>query len=202
MTSEFDNRVEFSNLSYRTTENSLRHYFLQYGSIEKLVLYRDDQEQSLRQGYLIYQDRNSVHDVMGQRPHTIDQRQIFLRRFIPHPSSMRHVSPSESLANQLTVNEIFISRLSSGERKELFIHYFQRFGTVVDCRVFHPSASNSKSMGYAFVRFEDYDSVGQLAHCLDRCQIKEFFFRSSDSFTSTSNQYETLSCTKMYPSRV
>ena len=61
----------------------------------------------------------------------------------------------------LLVNEIFISRLRSGETRELFVNYFQRFGRIVNCRVFNSSSRHSQQMGYAFVRFEDYDSVGK-----------------------------------------
>ena len=159
---KIDHRVDFSNLSYLTTETTLINYFIQYGSMEKFILYRDDQEQSLRQGYVIYHHLNSLNDLMSKRPHTIDNRRIFLQRTIPHQSSsMRNLCLSESLGNQLTVNEIFISRLCSGERKEFFINYFQRFGTIADCRVLNSSSQNSKQMGYAFLRFTDYDSVGE-----------------------------------------
>ena len=155
-------RVEFSNLSYKTNESSLERYFSAYGPIEKLVLYRDDQDQSLREGFLIYKTSNSVNELMFSRPHSIDQRQIFVRRSIPkiNPSTCQN-SIIESLSSELIVNELFISRLYSGETKEHFLNYFQRFGTIVDCRVFHSFSSNRNQSGYAFVRFDDYDSVGQ-----------------------------------------
>lgn len=164
MIKSIENRVDFSNLSYLTNETTLKTYFLSFGSIERLILFRDDQSQSLRKGYLIYTDQKSVNDLMGKRPHKIDQRQIFLQRSIPTSilSSMRNVSLSDSLANQLTVNEIFPSRLSRGDRREMFLNYFQRFGRIVDCRMFNNSSSNSKQSGFAFVRFDDYDSVDQV----------------------------------------
>lgn len=154
-------QVHFSNLSYKTTEQSLYNYFSNYGLIERIVLFKDDQEQSIRKGFLICKDSMMIDQLMFKRPHIIDQREIFLQRALPtnHYSSNNH--PSESLGMNLTVKEIFISRLCAGESKEMFLNYFQRFGTIEDCRVFNSYSRNPKQMGYAFVRFNDYDSVGK-----------------------------------------
>lgn len=156
-----DKQVHFSNLSYKTTEQNLLNYFSKYGSIERLVLFKDDQEQSIRKGFLICKHSMMIDEMMFKRPHIIDQREIFLQRAMPtnHSSSSNHLS--ESLGINLTVKEIFISRLCAGETKEMFLNYFQRFGTIQDCRVFNSYSRNSKQMGYAFVRFNDYDSVGK-----------------------------------------
>jgi RNA recognition motif-containing protein len=156
-----DRQIQFSNLSYKTTEQTLINYFSNYGQIEKLILYRDDQEQSLRKGFLIYKDSNSVNELMLKRPHLIDNRQIFLQRTMPINQYINSNYLSESLGINLTVNEVFISRLCSGETKEMFINYFQRFGTINDCRVFNSYSQNPKQTGYAFLRFNDYDSVGK-----------------------------------------
>jgi RNA recognition motif-containing protein len=159
-------RLEFSNLSYRTNEQTLINYFNAYGYIDELSLERDDQEQSLRRGYLVYNDVASVDNLMLQRPHTIDQRQIVVRRFIPDRSTCL----SEYLGLQLTVNELFISRLCAGETKQMFINYFQCYGKIVDCRVFHSRSYHGHQMGYAFLHFADYDSVGKLCTRLIRLE--------------------------------
>ena len=153
-------QIEFSNLSYKTTEQVLLTYFSTYGQIEKLFLYKDDQDQSLRKGYLIYRNFNSVNEVMSKRPHFIDNRQVFLRRTMTKAQYSNSNYLSESLGINLTVNELFISRLCSGETKEMFLNYFQQFGTIIDCRVFNSYSQNPKKMGFAFLRFVDYDSVG------------------------------------------
>lgn len=162
-----DKQVQFSNLSYKTTEQTLINYFSNYGPIENLFLYKDDQEQSLRKGLLIYKDTNSVNNLMFKRPHIIDNREIFLQRQMPINPNLNSNYLSEYLGINLTVKEIFISRLCSGETKDLFINYFQRFGKINDCRVFNSYSQNPKQMGYAFLRFDDYDSVGKR---------KSFFF--------------------------
>ena len=109
-------KLLFSNLSYKTTEQTLTTYFLTYGSIEDLVLYKDDQNQSLRKGFLVYQDTDSVNKAMSKRPHHIDERQIHLQRSIPN---QYRTNLPEQLGLNLTVNEIFISRLCSGEQREM-----------------------------------------------------------------------------------
>lgn len=156
------NRLDFSNLSYKTGEQTLLNFFANYGRIEKLILYKDDQDQSLREGFVIYTELNSINQLMSQRPHSIDQRTVFLQRHIPSSlSSMKSSCMSDYLGAHLTVNEIFISRLCWGESRETFVNYFQRFGTIRHCRVFNTASRNPKQMGYAFVSFDDYDSVGK-----------------------------------------
>ena len=161
MSNNINKRIQFSNLSYKTTEQILINYFSNYGQIENLILYKDDQDQSLRKGFLIYQHKNSINDLMFKRPHIIDNRQIFLQRTMPINQYTNSNCLSESLGINLTVNELFISRLYSGETKEMFINYFQQFGRITDCRVFNSYSQNLKQMGYAFLRFDDYDSVGK-----------------------------------------
>jgi len=158
MSSNFNKKLLFSNLSYQTTEEKLIKYFSTYGLIEEFELYKDDQDQSLRKGFLIYQDISSVNNLMFKRPHFIDNRQIHIQRLIPN--EYRN-NMSEQLGMNLTVNEIFISRLCSGEKREMFMNYFQSYGNIIDCRVFNSYSQNFKQTGYAFLRFTDYDSVGK-----------------------------------------
>lgn len=161
MSVAIDRQLQFSNLSYKTTEESLTNYFSLYGQIECLVLQKDDEEQSLRKGFLVYKTCQSIDELMSKRPHFIDNRELFLQRTMPSSTNMNSNFLSETLGVHLTVKEIFISRLCSGETREFFMNYFQRFGTIVDCRVFNSYSQNSKQLGYAFVRFDDYDSVGK-----------------------------------------
>jgi RNA-binding protein Musashi len=158
MSSNFNKKLLFSNLSYQTTEEKLIKYFSTYGLIEEFELYKDDQNQSLRKGFLIYQDISSVNNLMFKRPHFIDNRQVHIQRLIPN--EYRN-NMSEQLGMNLTVNEIFISRLCSGEKREMFMNYFQSYGNIIDCRVFNSYSQNFKQTGYAFLRFTDYDSVGK-----------------------------------------
>ena len=160
MSSNLGKKLLFSNLSYKTTEQILINYFSIYGSIEELYLYKDEQDQSLRKGFIIYKNIHSINNVMLKRPHFIDNRQIHIQRSIPNYCRNNN-NLSEQLGINLTVNEIFISRLCSGETREMFINYFQSYGNIIECRVFNSYSQNS---GYAFIRFTDYDSVGKDIH--------------------------------------
>jgi len=162
MSSNISRKLLFSNLSYKTTEDILINYFSMYGSIEEFYLYKDDQDQSLRKGFIIYKDLNSINNLMLKRPHFIDNRQIHIQRSISNQyRNNNNNNISEQLGINLTVNEIFISRLCSGEKREMFINYFQSYGNIIDCRVFNSYSQNSKQTGYAFIRFTDYDTVGK-----------------------------------------
>ncbi|CAF2993255.1 unnamed protein product [Rotaria sp. Silwood2] len=161
MSSNLGKKLLFSNLSYKTTEQTLMHYFSTYGPIEELYLYKDDQDQSLRKGFIIYKEINSINNLMSKRPHFIDNRQIHIHRAIPNQCRNTN-NISEYIGTNLTVNEIFISRLCSGEKREMFINYFQSYGNIIDCRVINSYSQNSKQTGYGFIRFADYDSVDQI----------------------------------------
>ncbi|CAF1010471.1 unnamed protein product [Rotaria sp. Silwood1] len=161
MSSNLNKKLLFSNLSYKTTEQTLMNYFSTYGSLEELHLYKDDQDQSLRKGFIIYKEINSMNNLMLKRPHFIDNRQIHIQRAIPN-QCRNTTNISEYLGINLTVHEIFISRLCSGEKREMFINYFQSYGNIIDCRVINSYSQNSKQTGYAFVRFADYDSIDQI----------------------------------------
>lgn len=156
----FSRKLLFSDLSYKTDEQSLLNYFSPFGSIEELCLEKDDQDQSLRNGFLTFTDVQSIDHLMSKRPHLIDNRFIHIQRFIP-TQCINMNNMSEYIGVNLAVNEVFINRLCSGETREMFMDYFQSFGHVVDCRVYHSSSMNSKQTGYAFLRFTDYDSVGK-----------------------------------------
>jgi RNA recognition motif-containing protein len=151
MSSMTNRKLLFSNLSYRTNDNTLINYFSQFGSIEHLYLYKDDQEQSLRQGFVIYKEVHAIEHVMCKRPHTIDNRTIHLHRSIPD-----HCINTKNMSEYLGIH------LYANETRDMFINYFQAYGNIVDCRVYHTSSMNSKATGYAFVRFHDYDSVGKI----------------------------------------
>lgn len=161
MSSNVGKKVLFSNLSYKTKEQTLTNYLSTYGPIEELYLHKDDQEQSLRKGFVVYKDTDSVNNLMSKRPHFIDHRQIHVQRAIPYQCRNNN-NISEYLGINLTVYEIFISRLCSGEKRETFLNHFQSYGAIVDCRVFNSYSQNSKQTGYAFLRFADYDSVGNV----------------------------------------
>lgn len=154
-------KLLFSNLSYRTSEQNLIDYFSKFGSIEEISLFKDDQEQSLRRGFVTFYDRTSTDCVMEKRPHQIDGRIIEIHREIP-AQFVNAKNISESLGIHLIVNEIFINRVSEYETRQMFVDYFQSFGQIVDCRIYKGSANNGKSTGYGFVRFADYDSVGKI----------------------------------------
>lgn len=175
MSSSTNKKLIFTNLSYKTTEQKLTNYLLPYGSIEELYLYKDDQGQSLRKGFIIYKDPNSVNNVMSKRPHFIDNRQIHIHRAIPN-QCRNNTNVSEYLGINLTVNEIFISRLCAGEKRETFINYFQKYGEIADCRVFNSYSQNSKQTGYAFLRFTDYDSVGMSFFSKIHFTVTSFYF--------------------------
>lgn len=157
----FARKLLFSNLSYRTTEENLFDYFSKFGSIEEICLFKDDQNQSLRRGFVTFYDRHSTDRVMEKRPHNIDERIIEIRREIPI-QCVNSKNLSEFLGIHLTVNEIFINRIFNDENRQTFVNYFQSFGEILDCRVYKSSTNNGKSTGYAFLRFSDYDAVDRI----------------------------------------
>lgn len=200
MASTSSNKLSFSDLSYKTSEPTLISYFSSFGPLTELVLDRDDQDQSLRRGYLVYKDAKHVEQAMSKRPHCLDGRQIHLQRAIPTLHRVNQQNPSEQLGLNLTVHEIFISRLCAGETRELFMDYFRLFGTILDCRVFQSHSYNPQRTGYAFVRFADYDCVGKESNGRnDGSRVRS---RSHHSLATARDQLALLSRSKMHSQRI
>lgn len=71
-------------LNRDTTENSFNEYFSQYGSILDSVIITDPTTQQSRGfGFITYENSDSVQEVFKTKPHTLDGKEIDVKRAMP-----------------------------------------------------------------------------------------------------------------------
>lgn len=68
-------------LDYRTTDESLKEFYEQWGEIVDVVVMKDPQTKRSRGfGFITYSKAKMVDDAQNNRPHKIDGRSVFKTR--------------------------------------------------------------------------------------------------------------------------
>lgn len=148
-------KVFIGGLSYKTDDETLKNYFLKYGELVDYVVMKDGQTGRSRGfGFVTYSDSFMVDELMKNRPHIIDGRQVEPKRATPREDSGK----SEV---QMTVKKLFIGGLRDNITEDDLKRYFGNYGSIVEAVVMKEKES-SKSRGFGFVTFDDYDPVDKI----------------------------------------
>ncbi|XP_042871253.1 heterogeneous nuclear ribonucleoprotein 87F-like isoform X5 [Penaeus japonicus] len=139
-------------LDYRTTDESLKAYFEQYGEIVDVVVMKDPKTKRSRGfGFVAFSQAYMVDEAQKNRPHKIDGRSVDTKRAVPRDE----IGKPES---GVTVKKLFVGGIKDDVDEEDLRETFGKFGTVVSVSI--PTEKESqKKRGFAFVEFEDYDAV-------------------------------------------
>ena len=78
-------------LDYKTTEDTLRSHFDQWGEIVDCVVMRDPQSKRSRGfGFITYSKASMVDAAQASRPHKVDGREVEPKRAVPREVSDAH----------------------------------------------------------------------------------------------------------------
>jgi len=149
-------------LDYRTTDESLKAYFEQYGEIVDVVVMKDPKTKRSRGfGFVAFSQAYMVDEAQKNRPHKIDGRSVDTKRAVPRDE----IGKPES---GVTVKKLFVGGIKDDVDEEDLRETFGKFGTVVSVSI--PTEKESqKKRGFAFVEFEDYDAVDKACcECLHK----------------------------------
>jgi len=146
-------------LDYRTTDESLKEYFEQYGEIVDVVVMKDPKTKRSRGfGFVAFSQAYMVDEAQKHRPHKIDGRSVDTKRAVPRDE----IGKPES---GVTVKKLFVGGIKDDVDEEDLREVFGEFGTVTAVSI--PTEKESqKKRGFAFVEFEDYDAVDKA--CLNK----------------------------------
>ncbi|CAL4140563.1 unnamed protein product, partial [Meganyctiphanes norvegica] len=139
-------------LDYNTNDEGLKDYFGHYGEIVDVVVMKDAKTQRSRGfGFVTFSHSSMVDEVQKNRPHKIDGRAVDSKRVVPKDE----INNPESGAQ---VKKVFIGGIKEDIEEEELREAFEQFGNITVITIPKEKETN-KQRGFAFVEFEDFDSV-------------------------------------------
>lgn len=153
-------------LNYKSTEESLKSHFEQWGEIVDCVVMRDPHTRKSRGfGFITYKYAHMVDDAQAARPHKIDGREVEPKRAVPREDSGKPEA-------QVTVNKLYVTGVTDDISEDDLQEYFGSYGNIVSVHT-AVDKNTGKRRGFAFVEFDDYDPVDKIVLQRHNCKGKK-----------------------------
>ncbi|XP_073402367.1 heterogeneous nuclear ribonucleoproteins A1 homolog [Dendrobates tinctorius] len=174
-------------LSFETTDDSLRHHFEQWGTLTDCVVMRDPMSKRSRGfGFVTYMSAEEVDAAMDARPHRVDGRVVEPKRAVSREDSQRPGA-------HLTVKKIFVGGIKEDTEEDHLRDYFEKYGKIEVVEIMTDRA-NGKKRGFAFITFEDHDSVDKIViqkyHTINdhNCEVRKALSKQEMASASSSQR--------------
>lgn len=139
-------------LNVETTDDGLRKYFEQYGSVKDCVVVMNNQlGRSRCFGFITYENPEEADTAMASKPHVVEGNNVELKRAI----SREDTHNPDVLAH---VKKIFVGGVKDHIEADNLTDYFSQFGVVEKAEIISDKQTGRKR-GFGFVYFEDTDSA-------------------------------------------
>ncbi|XP_073519241.1 heterogeneous nuclear ribonucleoprotein A1-like [Phyllobates terribilis] len=174
-------------LSFETTDESLRSHFEQWGTLTDCVVMRDPNSKRSRGfGFVTYMSAEEVDAAMDARPHRVDGRVVEPKRAVSREDSQRPGA-------HLTVKKIFVGGIKEDTEEHHLRDYFEKYGKIEVVEIMTDRA-NGKKRGFAFITFEDHDSVDKIViqkyHTINdhNCEVRKALSKQEMASASSSQR--------------
>ncbi|XP_012390356.2 heterogeneous nuclear ribonucleoprotein A1 [Orcinus orca] len=148
-------KLFIGDLSFETTDESLRSHFEQWGTLTDCVVMRDPNTKRSRGfGFVTYATVEEVDAAMNARPHKVDGRVVEPKRAVSREDSQRPGA-------HLTMKKIFVGGIKEDTEEHHLRDYFEQYGKIEVIEIMTDRGSGKKR-GFAFVTFDDHDSVDKI----------------------------------------
>jgi heterogeneous nuclear ribonucleoprotein A1/A3 len=148
-------KVFIGSLSYTTTDETLREYFCKFGDLVDCVIMKDSKTSKSRGfGFVTYSKSTMVDELMKNRPHRLDGRELETKRATPREDAGKPGA-------ETSTKKLFVGAIKETITEDQLKDYFNKYGKIEDCVIMKDKETN-KSRGFAFVTFDDYDPVDKI----------------------------------------
>lgn len=152
---EYLRKIFIGNLSFNTSDDSLREFFSEFGEIvDSVVMKNKETGKSRGFGFVTYSESGMVDNVQSTRPHKVDGREVETKRVVPKDE----VGKPES---NMKVKKVFVGGIKYDMTEDDLREAFEKYGTITSASIPKDKATN-KPRSFAFVDFEDHDSVDKV----------------------------------------
>ncbi|XP_031568629.1 heterogeneous nuclear ribonucleoprotein A1-like 2 isoform X2 [Actinia tenebrosa] len=151
-------KIFIGGLNWETSEEGLKDYFSEWGTIVDCVIMKKDGK-SRGFGFVTYASSKSVDDCLKVRKHILDDREIEPKRSIPKDEAKNPMALTKT-------RKIFVGGLASTTTEDDIREYFTGLcekdgdGQVIDIDLKRDKENQNRIRGFAFVTF-DNDEIAE-----------------------------------------
>jgi len=158
-----DNKVFIGGISWESSEDGLKMYFDQFGEVLEVKIMRDKFTGNPRGfGFIEFRDGTGVDRATAKRMHTIDRKQVEVKRAVTKSQSAENNNKNEEKEKC----KLFIGGLPQDCKEPDLRAHFEKHGTIADVIVMFDQQTG-RSRGFGFVTYEDNaiaEKVLQMQH--------------------------------------
>ncbi|CAN6479071.1 unnamed protein product [Victoria cruziana] len=156
-------------ISWETTEDRLKEYFMSYGEVVEAVIMKDRTTGRARGfGFVVFSDPAVAERVVLEK-HMIDGRAVEAKKAVPRDDQhilSRNVGGIHGSVSPARTKKVFVGGLASTVTENDFKNYFDQFGTITDVVVMYDH-NTQRPRGFGFITYDSEDAV-------DRVLLKTF----------------------------
>ncbi|DBB01762.1 TPA: hypothetical protein ACH3X1_000380 [Trebouxia sp. C0004] len=149
-------KIFVGGLNWSTSEEKLRSYFENFGSVQEAFVSYDRHTGRPRGfGFVVFEDP-LVADKVVSIQHTIDRREVEAKKAVPKDDqpTMRYGGVQQTQRTR----KIFVGGLAPSVDELAFRKYFEQYGSVEDAVVMYDH-DNKRPRGFGFISFYSEEAV-------------------------------------------